>query len=284
MTPEAARLDSPQAKIRKVFWVRRSNRMPTLYWWSLPLSLGAFAELFADEISSSKALVFPAEALSSCREALRPQEMSRQVALVEDVLALLRARDEGRVGLCGIALFPASRTRHDLERAAAALPDGLERQGFTFAILPAGDGGMRHRFAFRVPGQVLQALETLALERRFGGNLGQVEMAFLQGLALQPNHCARLALVLENGGASVQGVDRAGRRRVYYLESQKGYTGTWEDLTLRDAVGERLRESWRRFPVGVVMFAGLPFFIGAFWARHALSRGRRSRSTLGSGT
>lgn len=284
MDAATASLEPRRGAIRKVLWVRRSNDMPTLYWWSLPLSFQAFSEIFRDEVTSSKALVFPAQALSACHEALRPQEVAQGVALVLDVPALLRVRDQGRADDCSIVIFPASRTRADLERAAAALPGDLERQGFTMAILPRGDGGMRHRFAFRVPGKVLQAIEGLALGRRFGGNLGRVEMAFLQGLALRPNRRARLALVLENGGASVQGVDRAGRRRVYYLETQKGYTGTWEDLTLRDAVGERVRESWRRFPVGVVMFAGLPFFIGAFWAQHVFSRRHRRSSSAAPGT
>jgi hypothetical protein len=253
--------------------------MPTLYWWSLPLSLQAFAEAFQDEIESTQALVFPSAALASSQSELQPQELDGKVALVRNVPALLRARDGGQAGECSIAMFPVNHRLEDLRRVAASLPQDLERQGFTLAIVPPGDGGMRHRFAFRVPGKVLQAIETLALGRRFGGNLGQVEMAFLQGLALPPNHKTRLDLLLENGGASVQGVDRAGRRRVYYLESQKGYTGTWEELTLREALGERVRESWRRFPVGVVMFAGLPFFIGAFWAHHALSRRSHNASS-----
>ncbi len=261
--------------IRKTLWVRRSDATPTLYWWSLPLSLGAYAVAFADDLATTRALVYPHRALAERAAAFGAVPLTPGVALVPAVRELLRARDAAEVGPCSIHIFPPGRSEDELQRLARELPSGLERQGFTLAIVPRGDGGMPYRFAFRVPGKVILALETLALERRFGGNQGQVEMALLQGLNLRPAQCARLALVLENGGATLQGVDRAGQRRLRYLESGKGYTGTYEEMTLRAAVGERWREAWRRFPIGVVMFIGLPFFIAAFWAQHALTR--RSR-------
>lgn len=263
------------ASIRKILWVRRSDATPTLYWWSLPLSLRAYATTFAADLAATRALVFPHSALAARAVPLGAEFLSDHVALVAKVGELLHERDEGRIGACSMVFFPASRDANELRSAAGVLPAALERLGFTLAIVPHGDGGMQHRFAFRVPGKVLAAIEALALERRFGGNPGQVEMAFLQGLNLRPGHRARLALVLENGAASVQGVDRGGRRRLRYLESGKGYTGTFEEMTLRAAVVERLREAWRRFPIGVIMFLGLPLFIAAFWAQHALAR--RSR-------
>ncbi len=252
--------------------MRRSDQTPTLYWWTLPLSPGRLATVFAATLSTSRALVHPSAALDRCAGGLESRSLGHSVARVDDVAGLLRAMDEERVSACTIAIFPSSRSDTELERAAPVVAQGLEQLGFTMAIVPGGEAGARFRCAFRVPGQVLEAVEALALERRFGGNLGQVEMAFLQGLGLRPNQAARLRLVLAGGGASLVGVDRAGSRRVHYLESGKGYTGTYEEMSLREAVGERVRESWRRFPISVVMFAGLPFFIGAFWTRNVLGR------------
>lgn len=271
----AATLPSPPAEIHKTLWVRRSNVTPTLYWWSLPLSLHGFATVFAAECRAACALVLPASVLAVGAAAVRGREVVPGVACVEDVVALLQACDEGRVGPCRLALFAPGRGDAALQRAARGMAADLDRQGFSMAIDVGGDGGMRHRFAFRVPGKVLEALQALALGRRFGGNLGQVEMALLQRLGLRPGQRARLQLVLRDGRATLQGLEHGGRRRVRYLESQQGFTGSREELTLREAVGERWRESWRRFPVGVVMFAGLPFFIGAFWVQHTLTRRRR---------
>jgi len=266
-----ATLERPRGSIEKTLWVRRSDRTPTLYWWSLPLSPSGLARVFHDTLVSTRALVYPLAAAGRCADRLDFTRLSSSVARVDDVLALLSALDHERVRACTVALFPASRSDAELVHAAAALPEDLERQGFTIALLPGGEGDARFRYCFRVPGKVLEAVEALALGRRFGGNLGQVEMALLQGLALHPNQAARLRLVLEAGGATLHGVDRAGRRRIRYLETGKGYTGTYEEMTLREAVGERVRESWRRFPISVVMFAGLPFFIGAFWVHHVLA-------------
>ena len=276
--PTAAMLAPPPAAITKTLWVRRSNQTPALYWWSLPLSLRTLASTFATEIASMQALVRPAAALGGVAGELGARDLGSGVARVGEVAALLQACDDGRVAPCRLALFPASRSDEDLQRAARTLEREFERQGFTMAIVPGGDGGMRHRFAFRVPGRVLEALEVLALGRRFGGNLGQVEMALLQGLRLRAGQSARLELVLQGGGVTLRGMERGGRRRLVYLESEKGFTGGSEELTLREAVGARVREAWRRFPVGVVMFAGLPFFIGAFWVQDAWARRARPAS------
>ena len=121
MSDAAASLESPPGSIRKRLWVRRSNTLPNLYWWSLPLSLQAFADAFPEEITSARALVFPSQALTQCRDELQPEALSSQVSLVQDAAALLRARDQGRAGECSILLFPASRTAQDLQRAAEAL-------------------------------------------------------------------------------------------------------------------------------------------------------------------
>ncbi len=259
----AAQVDA----VAKTLWVRRSNETPALYWWSLPLPLAAWADLFASELAGSHALVRPVRALGSNAAALGVREFVPGVGHLRDVPGLMRAVDETGAQ-CVIAIFPASRSDKELQRAALELRSDLERQAFTMAIVAKGDGGLAHRFAFRVPGKVLLAVEALALDRRFGGNLGQVEMAFLQGLGLRPGQRARLTLMLADGNAWLQGVEPGGRRRVRYLESQNGYVGRSEELTLRAAVGERLRESWHRFPAGALTLATLPVFIGAFWARN----------------
>lgn len=272
----AATVERPKGTIEKSLWVRRSDRTPTLYWWSMPLSPGGFAQVFAESLASATALVHPMTAFDRGATELQARPQVGAVARVDDVAGLLAALEHGRVADCTVAIFPSSSRTAELEAAARVLPEDLERLGFTMALVPGGEAGGRFRFCFRVPGKVLEAVEALALGRRFGGNLGQVEMALLQGLGLRPNQVARLRLVLEGGRATLLGSDRAGRRRVHFLESGKGYTGTYEEMTLREAVGERVRESWRRFPISVIMFAGLPFFIAAFWARHALTRRDKS--------
>ncbi|HZL86230.1 MAG TPA: hypothetical protein VFD07_12730 [Candidatus Krumholzibacteria bacterium] len=257
--------------VATTLWVRRSNVTPALYWWSLPLPLAACADLYATELAGCRALVRPARALGTRAAALGMRDLAPGVGSVHDVPGLLRAVDMGGVG-CAIAIFPASRSEKDLERAAQDMRHGLERQGFTMAVVAKGDGGLAHRFAFRVPGKVLLAVEELALERRFGGNLGQVEMAFLQGLGLRPGQRARLTLMLADDNAWLQGMEAGGHRRVRYLESQNGYVGRSEELGLRAAVGERMRDSWHRFPAGALALATLPVFIGAFWARNTRAR------------
>lgn len=252
--------------------VRRSNRVPTLYWWSLPLSPREVAQRFAAALVGARAVVHPAAALGGGSAGLGARDWPGGTALVTDVPALLEARHEGRVGACDIAVFPPSARLDDLEKRAARFHAELERLPFTIALRPEGDGRARSLFCFRVPGKVVEALEHLALGRGFGGNPGQVEMALLQGLALRPNHVAHLRLEMRDGGATLCGPGAGGRQRVQYLEAGKGYTGVYEELSLRDAVGERWREAWRRFPIGVVMFVGLPFFIAAFWARALVTR------------
>ena len=259
--------------MQKFVSVRRSNRLPTLYWWSLPLAPRTVATLFADALENARAVVHPASALAGFEQELGVRPWLGGTARVERVGALLAARDDARLGPCTIAIFPPTARDEDLERRVARFEEELERLPFTIAMVPDGDGRARHHFCFRVPGKVIAALEHLALDRGFGGNSGQVEMALLQGLALRPNQVAALRLVMQGGGASLVGIDASGRRRVVHLESGKGYAGVLETLSMRDALGERIREGWRRFPIGVVMFVGLPFFIATFWIGSLVRRG-----------
>jgi hypothetical protein len=267
----------PEA-LTKFVGVRRSDRVPTLYWWSLPLGLDRVARLYADQLPGARAVVQPAAALGSAADALGSRPLAGDAALVADVAQLLRARAEGGVAPCTIAVFPPTTSDAELERRAAEVATDLERLPFTIALRPEGDGRARHRFCFRVPGKVIVALEHLALDRGFGGNPGQVEMALLQGIALRPKHAAHLQLVMSRGGATLVGRDASGRRRVTLLESGRGYVGVYDDMSLADALRERIREAWRRFPVGVVMFAGLPVFIAAFWIA-SWTRGRGQASS-----
>jgi len=264
--------------LQKFVSVRRSNEVPTLYWWSLPIGPRSIAGLYADALEQARAVVHPATALRGLEDELGATRWPGDTARVTSVVALLAARDSGRVGPCTIAFFPPTARDEDLQRRVAKFQSELERLPFTIAMVPEGDGRARHQFCFRVPGKVIRALEHLALGRGFGGNPGQVEMALLQGLGLRPNHAAPLRLVMQGGTAALVGIDGSGRRRVTYLESAKGYTGVYEELSMRDAVGERVRESWRRFPIGVVMFVGLPFFIAAFWIANLAHRSAADRS------
>jgi hypothetical protein len=125
-----------------------------------------------------------------------------------------------------------------------------------------------------VPGRAIAAQEELALGRRFGAAPGQLEMALLQGLALQPGGSTRLRLVLQDGSARLVRDEAGARRRLTLLHAGQGYTGVREEVSLSAALRARCREDWRRFPVGVVMFAGLPFFIAAFWLASLLRRRR----------
>ena len=269
--PAAGRLEA-RPRVEKRLDVRRSNRTPTLYWWSLPLPLREVARIYADGIAGSRALVYPAAAVAACREALAAADGGAGTARVDNVDALLQARHEGLVGPCCIAIFPASRTQADIDRFAERMPQDVEFTGFTIAIRSRDASPARHEFCFRVPGKVLDALQFLAAGRAFGDNLGQIEMALLQGLMLRPKQSARLDLIVSGDSTELVRRDQGGCRRVQYLESGKGYTGVYEDVKLRDVARQRAREAWRQFPIGVVMFAGLPLFIGAFWVRNALSR------------
>lgn len=268
-------MQEPSVTLTKSLAVRRSDRAPSLYWWTLPLPVQHLARLYADSLAGARALVWPAQAVAAAPEV--PARPMGEAAIVEAGAALLVARDQGRVAPCTIAFFPAGIGDVELARHAAGSPAELERLPFTIALRPEGDGRARHQFCFRVPGKVLSALEYLALERGFGGNAGQVEMALLQGLQLRPGQSAALQLVLSGGKAALCGAAAGGRRRITYLVSGTGYTGTYEEIPFRAALRARLREAWRRFPVGVVMFVGLPFFIAAFWiARWAGRPGARA--------
>lgn len=256
--------------------VRRSDVVPTLYWWTLPLPVQRLPALYADALAGARALVVPAAALGGST-AVAARVLPGGVALVADCAALLLARDQGRVGPCTIAFFPPGTPDTVLEARAPEMHAGFEKLPFTIALRPERDGRARHHYCFRVPGKVIAALEVLALQREFGGNHGQVEMALLQGLQLRPGQSVPLQLVLQHGQAALCGTSSGGRRRVTHLESGKGYTGVYDEVTFPEALRRRAREGWRRFPVGVVMFAGLPFFIAVFWiARWAGRSGARA--------
>jgi hypothetical protein len=269
-------MSEPSVVLTKSLVVRRSNAVPTLYWWTLPLPVQRVSELYADSLAGARALAVPARALGGT-PGLGARDLSNGVALVTECAALLAARDAGAIGPCTIAFFPPGMTAAELEKRAGAMHGNFETLPFTIALRPEGDGRARHAYCFRVPGKVVAAIEYLALQRSFGGNPGQVEMALLQGLRLRPGQSMPLQLLLRDGKAMLTGTGSGGRRRITYLESGLGYTGTYEEMSFGAALQAQGRESWRRFPVGVVLFQGLPFFIAAFWiARWAGRPGARA--------
>lgn len=254
------------AQLLKFVAVRRSSEVPTVYWWSLPLALTRVALLDAETLPGARVVVHPGTVLGAHAAEVGAQESPGGTATLRGVRQFFELRAEGLIGPCTAALFPPGVNDAELAARLPCFRSDLERLPFTLALRPRGDGRARHEFCFRVPGKVIAALEDLALGRAFGGDLGQVEIALLQGLRLRPGDTANLRLVMQQGGASLVRIEAGGRRRVTYLESGQGYTGIEAEVTLGEALRQRGRESWRRFPVGVVMFAGLPFFVAAFWA------------------
>lgn len=251
----------------KFIAVQRSDRAPTLHWWSLPMPLAALATIAPDQLAGAYAVV----------------HSHAGVAVVEDLAALFAACDNGRMTECTIAVFPAAITQAQLRPRLANFVADLEHLPFTIAIRPDGGGRGRSRFCFRVPGKVIAAIEHIALGRGFGGNQGQVEMAFLQGLALRPKQRADLRLVLHEGGAKVEQDFARGHRQVIWLASGRGFVCERTEIAWPDVIRSRFREDARRFPVGRVMFVGLPFFIATFWIATLLRRGRHSSVTVDAG-
>ena len=201
---------TPPAGLEKYVAVRRSEREPTLYWWSLPLALPRLAALEAEALHAARLVVHPAAALGTHAALLGARATPGDTAAVRDVQRLLALRAEGAVGPLTAALFPASVSDAELAPRLGRFLAELERLPFTIAFAPVGDGRARHEFCFRVPGRAIAALEDLALGRRFGGAPGQVEMALLHGLALPPGRSTPLRLVLQEGSARL--VARRGRR------------------------------------------------------------------------
>ena len=236
--------DGAAVSLTKHVSLQRASRGTTLYWWSLPLRLRDVKLLFGAGLTGARAIVHPASALGHEAAALGAKPWPGDTVCVADIGALLEARDGGQVAPCTIAIFPPAVPDSELAPHLAHFRDDLEQLGFTIAMVPDGDGRARHRFCFRVPGHSIVALEHLAHGRRFADDPARVEAALLDGLRLRPRGVAHLRLVLQNGTVQLIG----------------------------DKTGARVREAWRRFPLGVVMMIGLPFFIAAFWIHSLMTR------------
>jgi hypothetical protein len=261
----------------KFITVQRSDLTPTLHWWSLPLPLRALSSIASDQLNGAHAVVHPASAALAVSPGLEVVgDADAAVAWVDDVATFFAACDDGRVAPCTIAVFPSSITRTQLAPRLARFARDLEHLPFTVAVRPEGGGRGRHRFCFRVPGKVVTAIEQVALGRGFGGSPGQIELALLQALALRPKQQARLTLVLQDGGATLEQTRTGGRRHVTWLVSGAGFVGQERERAWSDVARARFREDLRRFPVGRVMFVGLPFFIASFWVATLLRRRRRA--------
>lgn len=280
----------PQAAVRlqKSLSVRRSDEDPARLWWSLPLSLRQFRRCFAAELQHADALVRPPAAVDSVdavilsvaqdegaqpaasRTAdsssggatsvqLAPERLHRRVVpegtlCFRDVPALLELVDQGRVAPCRIRVHP----------------DGAAEARFHIDI-PEADSA-RAQFLFEQPGDAVRALESLALGRRFGNAAANLETSLCRCLESAPEGELALRLVLEHGAARLESTSSDGRRRTCHLHSVEGRSGEVDVRSRWDVWRETSREWRRRFPVNVILFAGLPLFIAFFRVGGAIVR------------
>ena len=268
-------------RLQKKLTVRRCAEDPRLHWWSLPLSLRQFSQVFRADFRGAEAKVLPANALDAVDAALlavgdEPPEPSGGVAVgvqvaaglmhakhrspntlrLGDVAALLDLADSGQVAPCLITI----------EKQPGVSLFDLQVPELHSAQL---------QFRFHRQGDAVRALESLTLGRGFGADPVGAERALLSHADFTSGSQHNLRLVLENGEARLDSIGDGGRLRVCYLESGRGYSGSSESRSRWQAWRESWKEERRRFPVKVVLFAGLPVFIGIFRAGGALLR--RSR-------
>lgn len=254
--------------------VCRSSSVPALYWWNLPLAMPRLLTLAAEALPGGRLVIHPAPALGAHAAAIGARGWPGETAVVRDVQRFLALCADGDIPPVTAAFFSAAAGEVELARYCSRIPAELEQLPFTVALRPDGDGRARYEGCFRAPGRALAALEEVALGRRFGADPAQQEAELLAALALQPGRAASLRLVLQQGGVRLLREQAGGLRQWILLESGSGEAAIRREPSLAEAVRRRVRESWRRFPVGVVMFAGLPFFIAAFWLA-SLTRRRK---------
>jgi hypothetical protein len=273
--------------LQKSLSVRRSDEDPRHLWWSLPLSLRQFRSCFASDLRHADALVRPPNAVdavdaviltvgqqeepeatathptvspsATAGVSVAPQRLQQRAVPVgamhfRDVSALLDLADRGRVAPCRISIHPGG--------AAEAL----------FHIDIPQHHTARLQYRFERPGDAVRVLEVLCLGRRFGPDARATEAALLQHEDFQGSDELALQLVLESGTARLESTRHAGRCRTCYLDGNKGYSGAVERRSRWNALWGSWNESRRRFPVNVILFAGLPLFIGFFRASGAVWR------------
>ena len=264
-------------RLQKHLSVWRCGSEPDLHWWSLPFSLKQFARVFAADLRGAQASVVPADALDAVDAAL---------------LAVSDELPEPSGGAVGVQVAP------ELRQATPGKADTL-RLGDVSALLGLADGGRvspcritieqqigttlctiqvpellaeQPQYRFHRSGDALRVIETLTLGRRFGADPVRTEQDLLRHGDFSNGTKRSLHLVLEKGEARLEAVQDGGRRHTCYLESGRGYRGSSEIRSRWQVWRESWKEERRRFPVKVVLFAGLPVFIGIFRAGAALLR------------
>jgi hypothetical protein len=269
-TPQAT------ARLQKTLSVRRSRQHSDLHWWSLPLSPGQFAKLFAQDLRHAEALVYPAAALRDKQEPLQAAPCGAATLRVGDLQGLLRLADSGRIEECKIGIFPRELAEEEVRLMASQLAAGEEPLSFLFALEIPRRHTAQVQYAFRKSGDGIKALEHLSLGRVFGPPPSQVEQELLQHedfLTDEPRH---LQLVLQQGGAKLFGVDEDGCQQVRYITSGEGFSVADASPNRWQMLRERCSDAHRGFWVNKMMLASLPAFIGFFKAKAALLRRRRS--------
>ena len=265
-------------RLQKTLSVRRSTTDVERHWWSLPFSLKQFSQVFHADLRAAEAIISPGNALDAVDAALlalaedqpdssggvavevqvsvglmQSKQRSPSVLRLADVAALLDLADSGRVAPCRIT---------------------IERQGGSplFTIQVPERHAEQLQYCFHRRGDAVRALASLTLGRGLGTDPVGAESDLLRHEDFADAARHSLQLVLEKGGARLEGLEDGGRRRVCYLESGRGYQGSSEVRSRWQVWRESWREDCRRFPVKVILFAGLPVFIGMFRAAGALLR------------
>jgi len=264
-------------RVHKSLSVRRDG-VAGLVWWSLPLSLRQFCRCFAAELRTAEALVEPTHAVDvvdatllrvgsdeedvpfldgsvdergvvATRVSAPTRPMRAQVPsstlVFADARGLLELADQGRVGPCRITLRQ---------------PDGDD----VLSLEIPAQAHDRVQFCFLRPGDALRAVESLALGRRFGTDAEALERVLLDTVMPADGTAHRLHLVLEAGTARLESRSTDERTRTIHLHSEGGESGECETRDRWQVLQERWSEQRRRFPVNVILFAGLPLFIGFF--------------------
>lgn len=268
---------TPQATVRlqKALSIRRSRQPGGLHWWSVPLSPRQFLQLFASDLQDAEAMLYPATVLRDNHDTLQATPCGAGALRVGDLHGLLELADSGSIQKCSVIIFDGTLGDAEVQQIASRQTAGLEPVSFLFALEIPLQHVARFQYAFRKTGDGVKVLEYLSLGRIFGTERSRVEQQLLQHADFSSHETHHLQLVLQDGSAKLLRVDEGGRRQVQYIASGLGYSPVDESRSRWQAMQERFRRTRQSFPVNVILFAGLPAFIGFFKAKGALQRRRR---------
>jgi hypothetical protein len=272
---------APQAAVRlqKTLSVRRCQEAASLLWWSQPLSLTQFSQVFRNDLRGAEATVLPADALDAVDAALLAvgddlvSEPSGSGAVGVQVATNLLQRRHDAPATLRLTNIAALMSRADAGRLAPCQVTIEPQPGRPFCTMQIPQhNAAQVQFRFHRHGDAVRALASLTLGRGFGGDPVAAEQALLQHKDFANGTSRELQLILENGAARLEAFEDGGRRRVCYLQSGRGYCGDSERRSRWQVWRAAWNEERRRFPVKVVLFAGLPVFIAIFRAGGALLR------------